>query len=820
MRTTLRRVITSRVNLVEVASPSDFMRSHSAPDAPIIRDSCLTPSCLSHRKSLRSQKTMLPGVRARSLVSRIRNSSNDDPPSFEPSAHVLTSYELRPVAEASTLPALTVVPLELTDDSGKRCVQPLWSAIRLLRESDRVQKASEFGPFEMNGGVGIELFAQAGFRDEGEVLRYGAPQTSRRDLTTRALGRGSRREVVEGEPFDLSPSTSPSSSTAYGEILREALYAHALNVMGKLFHVSRVGRSGVLLTAKLESGSWAATQVSDAVAVLDQYTLDVEMSTDGTAQILCTLGHELRSPLSVRQILDDPTLMDLPEGAEVVALGGPHLQGKLSYANIGGKNIGEARDELKGESLLNYHRDRYPARVKLLENARDSDPAVQLVQPGRPPSAYPAELLSPVIQMNTVDANTRDAISHVCTGTPTDLQRRVTKVRSMLGQPFIPKLHLEEKMRRLNTTKGLTLSEATRQGDLQTGPAIMPSYESLHSVDLPQLNILFGNSKNNQGMEEKYVASLVASVESALHSWNASVDVIDVIRGDIRSAAVVWYDDSSLKSMTSDFARRFRTSASVTYLLPLSMDTKFIKAGAHQACSRISKNSILRWAGDASDARLLCFSLLSRRGGQSTVYRDSIAPQGAHFIGAGTTPGLPVVDEFGRVIMRQSGAPSGTTITNAVRTAIDLDLEAIIIHHAGASDSEDIYAAKKLAQDGGVALLSLVDIFENDFGRVLGWSKEARAVTQPERGFWSLIGETGDDAVVVTTNIDTKLIRGVARPLRLRKRLGDTDVSVAVDQILKLSTIDTNYTKSTSSFRLPLTLRPTQNDGLEVLLIG
>ena len=40
----------------------------------------------------------------------------------------------------------------------------------------------------MNAGVGIELFAQAGFRDEGEVLRYGVPQTNRRDLATRALG--------------------------------------------------------------------------------------------------------------------------------------------------------------------------------------------------------------------------------------------------------------------------------------------------------------------------------------------------------------------------------------------------------------------------------------------------------------------------------------------------------------------------------------------------------------------------------------------------------------------------------------------------------
>ena len=90
-------------------------------------------------------------------------------------------------------------------------------------------------------------------------------------------------------------------------------------------------------------------------------------------------------------------------------------------------------------------------------------------------------------------------------------------------------------MRRLNATKGLTLSEATRQGDLQMGPAIIPSFQSLHSVDLPSLNILFGNSKNIQSMRETYVASLVASVESALHSWNTCIDVINVIKGDIQS---------------------------------------------------------------------------------------------------------------------------------------------------------------------------------------------------------------------------------------------------------------------------------------------
>ena len=51
-----------------------------------------------------------------------------------PSAHVLTAYAVR--GSSGTLPALRVVPLELSDDAGKACVRALWSAVRLLRETN------------------------------------------------------------------------------------------------------------------------------------------------------------------------------------------------------------------------------------------------------------------------------------------------------------------------------------------------------------------------------------------------------------------------------------------------------------------------------------------------------------------------------------------------------------------------------------------------------------------------------------------------------------------------------------------------------------
>jgi hypothetical protein len=77
----------------------------------------------------------------------------------------------------------------------------------------------------------------------------------------------------------------------------------------------------------------------------------------------------------------------------------------------------------------------------------------------------------------------------------------------------------------------------------------------------------------------------------------------------------------------------------------------------------------------------------------------------------------------------------------------------IAIHHAGESDVEDVRAAMNLARENNVTISTVVDVVDADFGRVLGWSKQAGAVTQPDRGFWSPLGTVGDDAVVVTTGM-------------------------------------------------------------------
>ena len=181
---------------------------------------------------------------------------------------------------------------------------------------------------------------------------------------------------------------------------REALYVHALAVASDEFEVSRGGSRGVVLTAKPGTSRCDDTLCGGAVAALQQYELTVELSSasaaaetttavtasedknyssgggggewEPRAQIVVTTRRELRSALTLRQILDDADRPDPREDIRVVALGGPHLTGTLRYSLDGGGGagtVGMPRPELGGDSLLDYHRKRYPARRSLLQGA-------------------------------------------------------------------------------------------------------------------------------------------------------------------------------------------------------------------------------------------------------------------------------------------------------------------------------------------------------------------------------------------------------------------------------------------------------------------
>ena len=171
--------------------------------------------------------------------------------------------------------------------------------------------------------------------------------------------------------------------------------------------------------------------------------------------------------------MDDPSARAPPEGARATTLGGPKLDGAISYGNRAG-TVGEPRPELGGDSLLEYHRKRYPARVALLERADPAAEAVWLtpLRAGASPMAYPAELLAVI-----GGSGSRSRGAPERSMDPAETQRLVTAVRARLGQPFAPVATLSDRMTRLpspNTASSGPRGALVGAGGLAGGPARPP----------------------------------------------------------------------------------------------------------------------------------------------------------------------------------------------------------------------------------------------------------------------------------------------------------------------------------------------------------
>ena len=391
----------------------------------------------------------------------------------------------------------------------------LWREVRLLRE------------LRPEGATGAPLASRAELfvagPEPGTALRVGEPGSATAALEKKAAAAGAA--LVAGEPIPIALSRMSHVAT-----LREALYAHALATMGDEFEVSRDGARGVILTAKPGTPRCDATLENGRVAASQQFSLRVEDSSPedelgGALQLVVAAGRELRSAMTVRQIMDDPSTPNVPEGAEVVALGGPHLVGKLAYSSGDAKrdaanaSIGEPRPELGGDSLLSYHRKRYPARVPLLRDADDGAAPVWLVPSwekaggksrGKKPEAmaYPAELLAPVVGARAAGATDQG----VSTGDPATLQRRVSEIRVALGEPFAPHAKLADRMRRLPPWAG---EPSKRVGGVFDGPAIAPSIASIASASKPPRTLYVGADR----------ASLAKEVESAMRAWLSLIHI-------------------------------------------------------------------------------------------------------------------------------------------------------------------------------------------------------------------------------------------------------------------------------------------------------
>ena len=555
-------------------------------------------------------------------------------------SHVLTSYEI------SIESQLSATPLRFESKGGHKrgkdgwsgdLGSKLWREVRLLRE------------LRPEGATGAPLASRAELfvagPEPGTALRVGEPGSATAALEKKAAAAGAA--LVAGAPIPIALSRSSHVAT-----LREALYAHALATMGDEFEVSRDGARGVILTAKPGTPRCDATLENGRVAASQQFSLRVEDSSPedelgGSLQLVVTAGRELRSAMTVRQIMDDASTPNVPEGARVVALGGPHLFGTLAYSSgdatrdAANASIGAPRPELGGDSLLSYHRKRYPARVPLLRDADDGAAPVWLVPSwekaggksrGKKPEAmaYPAELLAPVVGARAAGATDQG----VSTGDPATLQRRVSEIRVALGEPFSPHAKLADRMRRLPPWAG---EPSKRVGGVFDGPAIAPSIASIASASKPPRTLYVGADR----------ASLAKEVESAMRAWNTAgrgastqLDdaVVDAIVADVLASDA---EPTPIEMETNELESLFRRARDSGY------DAVVIHCGAEEggtfeaavrdAAARAGASRPRR-CGPASGnhgAARLALELLSLpgRGGQATAWPGAATVRDTTFVG-------------------------------------------------------------------------------------------------------------------------------------------------------------------------------------------
>ena len=624
-------------------------------------------------------------IRRRAFSSDAPATSPDAPP---PVTHLLTAYDM------NAAPAMQVTPLRLAGTGAERHGElgsRLWRAIRLARDVRR----------EGTGVVSVpELFAPAPRSwGEGVALRLGA-----RGAVTDAVEASLKAEndafaLVEEPARALDEAlvrSHPENRAAYAAVLREALYAHAAEVAftSRGFEVSRTRDHGVRFVET------TTTTTSTSAAVVFETAIDVD---DGGAARLVASTRALapRSKRTVRDLLDDPSFV-LRSGLELVALGGPSLEGTLLLEGDEGAPdagaVGAPRAELGGESLLEYHRKRYPARVELLRGADPSARAVWLV-PGTGsrararsrgddakaqktrhafgafggPMAYPAELLAPrrllpedeSFDFLSSEPETTDDPPNAPGGKfsgpsssrdrpgkflyPGNVQERVTRFRTALGQPFVRHFGrdvlIAEKMTRLPEPIRVSSGPCGKlvgKGSVASGPAIAPRFD----VETPKLVLvpiacLRGTTRSDihpdeassaMSKKEAFRETVDAlrerigdGVAAAHEAWSVPVAATRATRDDVRGADVVASlsgTDEKETGVSSD-----RLSRTLKRCATNGADRVVVETGGDERLEKIVRDACFsarlppprRCFFDTS-ARELALELGATRGGQAFTF--------------------------------------------------------------------------------------------------------------------------------------------------------------------------------------------------------
>ena len=641
----------SAARRLDMALAAHVVRCHASP-----RGSLASPPRIGGRGRWEESPSRGVSIRRRAFSSDAPATSPNAPP---PVTHLLTAYDM------SAAPAMQVTPLRLAGTGAERPGElgsRLWRAIRLARDVRRegVGSAPELfapAPRSWGEGVALRLGARGAVTDAVEAsLRTENAAFALAEEPTRALDEALLR-------------AQPEARAAYAALLREALYAHAAAAVAPArgFEVSRTRDHGVRLVETSHSDHEAPAAFETAIDLADGGASGSRVRLVASAR-----ARARRSSRTVRDLLDspDPALRKaVRSGLEVVAIGGPPLVGTLLLeGDDGAPNagaVGDPRAELNGDSLLEYHRKRYPARVDALRGADPGANAVWLV-PGSggragvsfaKKMAYPAELLAP--RAPALDFEEKDFEKDFeASASPYDArttQARVTALRAALGQPFVSFLgddaFLAGKMTRLTEPTLVASGPCGRlvsAGSAASGPAVPPradvdAKKNKNANASPKLVLvpafLLNEDAAREGKEEadafaaeetaRLRVRLADGVAAAHEAWSVPSAATRATRDDLSAAEAATWDDLRVnegdRAGTSLSAKRLarvlRSAArkGADRVLVETGGSAALESVVREACASARLPAPRRCAFEAS-ARELALELGATRGGQASTF--------------------------------------------------------------------------------------------------------------------------------------------------------------------------------------------------------
>lgn len=595
------------------------------------------------------------------------------------------------------------------------------------------------------------------------------------------------------------------------QVLQEGMVGSLESVKGH--RLDRKGRNWRLMP-------WEGRRLADTDYLVRRgWHVDVEVWSNGRAALAIDVTHDIEFMWTLAELIGSGRLDEFIE-AEVVAFGGAALQGRL--LGVDSRSVGEPRAELGGRSLLDYHREKYPGRRRALDGVDPAGLAV-LVKPisgahRNDNLAFPPQILRPRVGFDDIEDGDSEAATELHDLThlqPEERRELISELRSRLAQPWSAfGVELSDRMHR--TSLGMWGIEAyadrlvggngkaiRRLTDLvRLGPAVRPPTRF-------RMVGLVGST------DAEKCRPVLSEVTACLRGWNL----------DFEARGIRLYNDRTPAAAEVDAEEKLVDGPSLALV---SLPTSALKGGpdglyaaVKRAAARrdvatqcFTPNSLTKWS-----PALIALGVVAKAGGQAALC-PGLAQPGTLFVafdlsrrgGVSHSACVPVVGHDGRILAQTiEHAPQrgerladeflGRVIATSIERAQREEggvRRVVVLRDGRLLDTEMATLRKTLAPLG--CLVDLVDVRKSGVPRI--FAVDGRRADHPAQGFW--FAPSDGECFLVTTG-DPEYVRtpGVARPLRVVRRGGETPIATIARELFLLSMIPAGSTRSS---RLPLPL--------------